>query len=273
MDRFVLTDAQWAKMEPLCLGKPGDPGRSGKDNRQFVEAVLWIARTGSPWRDLPASFGHWNSVFTRFRDWVKADIWKRLFDAVSDDPDMKSTPCCACFSMMANSSSGSMNRRPCREYDVAGFHVFAAAADVRAALQRLMHAHLIRPAIGDLDMRDDIGTFRHQRAGHDPDRCSMLDVLRRDGPGREILDHAQRHRRLRDVIAAHGVTVHRRVVPGRNVFRCSHVFPEYTPESVGEGDLLGADERDLVEHALLRLFDGQHALAGTRSLKRGHDNG
>src|SRR5277367_6854388 len=73
MDRFVLTDAQWAKMQPLCLGKPGDPGRSGKDNRLFVEAVLWIARTGSPWRDLPPSFGHWNSVFTRFRDWVKAD--------------------------------------------------------------------------------------------------------------------------------------------------------------------------------------------------------
>ncbi|MEH2545535.1 transposase [Bradyrhizobium sp. AZCC 2262] len=89
MDRFVLTDAQWAKMEPLCLGKPGDPGRRGKDNRLFVEAVLWIARTGSPWRDLPPSFGHWNSVFTRFRDWVKADVWKRLFDTVSDDPDME----------------------------------------------------------------------------------------------------------------------------------------------------------------------------------------
>jgi len=89
MDRFVLTDAQWAKMEPHCLGKPGDPGRSGKDNRLFVEAVLWIARTGSPWRDLPPSFGHWNSTFTRFRDWVKADVWKRLFEAVSDDPDME----------------------------------------------------------------------------------------------------------------------------------------------------------------------------------------
>src|SRR5262245_13057747 len=62
MDRFVLTDAQWAKMEPLCLGKPGDPGRSGEDNRRFVEAVLWIARTGSPWRDLPPSLGNWNSV-------------------------------------------------------------------------------------------------------------------------------------------------------------------------------------------------------------------
>ena len=74
MERFVLTDARWAKMEPLCLGKPGDPGRSGKDNRRFVEAVLWIARTGSPWRDLPPTFGPWNSVFTRFRDWVRADV-------------------------------------------------------------------------------------------------------------------------------------------------------------------------------------------------------
>ncbi len=89
MERFLLTDAQWAKMEPHCLGKPGDPGRSGKNNRLFVEAVLWIVRTGSPWRDLPPAFGHWNSVFTRFRDGVKADVWQRLFDAVSDEPDME----------------------------------------------------------------------------------------------------------------------------------------------------------------------------------------
>src|SRR5258705_11058977 len=88
MDRFVLTDAQWAKMEPLCLGKPSDPGRSGKDNRLFVEAGLWIARTGSPWRDLPRAFGHWNSVDTRFRGLVKGGVWKRLFDPVSDEPDM-----------------------------------------------------------------------------------------------------------------------------------------------------------------------------------------
>jgi transposase len=48
MDRYVLTDAQWAKMEPHCRGKKSDPGRSGADNRRFVEAILWIARTGSP---------------------------------------------------------------------------------------------------------------------------------------------------------------------------------------------------------------------------------
>ena len=89
MGRFSLADAQWEKMEPFCLGKPTGPGRTGGDNRLFVEAVLWIARTGSPWRDLPALFGKWNTVFKRFRDWVGADVFKRLFDAVSVDPDME----------------------------------------------------------------------------------------------------------------------------------------------------------------------------------------
>ena len=89
MDRFVLTDAQWAKMEPHCLGKASDPGRSGGDNRLFLEAVLWIARTGSPWRDLPPSFGKWNTVFKRYRDWVEADVFKRIFEAASDAPDME----------------------------------------------------------------------------------------------------------------------------------------------------------------------------------------
>ena len=89
MERFVLTDAQWAKMERQCLGKPGDPGRSGEDNRRFVEAVLWIVRTGSPWRDLPAFFGKWNSVYVRYRDWVKADVFLRLFEACSGEPDME----------------------------------------------------------------------------------------------------------------------------------------------------------------------------------------
>ncbi len=89
MDRFSLTDAQWEKMQPLCLGKPTDPGRTGGDARLFMEAVLWIARTGSPWRDLPPSFGKWNTIFKRFRDWVKADVFKRMFDAVSDEPDME----------------------------------------------------------------------------------------------------------------------------------------------------------------------------------------
>ena len=89
IERYIITDRQWLLIEPLYLGKKSDPGRSGTDNRRFVEAVLWIARTGSPWRDLPPLFGPWNSVFKRYRDWVKADVFKRLFDAVSDQPDME----------------------------------------------------------------------------------------------------------------------------------------------------------------------------------------
>ena len=89
MDRLCITDSQWAKMAPYCLGKPTDPGRTGADGRMFLEAVLWIARTGSPWRDLPPVFGKWNTVFKRYRDWVKADVFKKIFDAASDDPDME----------------------------------------------------------------------------------------------------------------------------------------------------------------------------------------
>jgi transposase len=89
MERKILTDAQWARMELLCLGKPTDRGRSGKDNRLFVEAILHIARTGCAWRDLPDEFGHWNSVYSRFRDWTRAGVFQRIFEAVSDDPDME----------------------------------------------------------------------------------------------------------------------------------------------------------------------------------------
>ena len=89
MDRDVLTDAQWAKIEPHCLGKPDGPRRSGSNNRLFMEAVLWIARPGSPWRDLPDRFGDWSTTFQQFRDWCEADVFRRIFDALSDAPDME----------------------------------------------------------------------------------------------------------------------------------------------------------------------------------------
>jgi transposase len=87
--RLCLTDAQWARMAPLVPGKAGDPGASGRDNRLFVEAVLWIARTGAPWRDLPAELGHWNSTWRRFARWSAKGVWERLFAAVADDPDFE----------------------------------------------------------------------------------------------------------------------------------------------------------------------------------------
>lgn len=87
MIRRELTDAQWARIERLVPGKDGDKGRHGADNRLFVDAVLWIARTGAPWRDLPEEFGNWNSVFQRFRRWAKKGRWERLFKELSVDSD------------------------------------------------------------------------------------------------------------------------------------------------------------------------------------------
>lgn len=73
--RHALTDAQWKKLLP---GKKGDSGRTAADNRLFVDAVLWIHRTGAPWRDLPERFGLWNSVWRRFRRWCAQGVWERL---------------------------------------------------------------------------------------------------------------------------------------------------------------------------------------------------
>ena len=89
MDRLVLSDAAWERMAPLIIGRPDQKGSTGRDNRMFVEGVLWIVRTGSPWRDLPQAFGDWNSVFRRFSRWSLKGVWRRIFAAVSDDPDFE----------------------------------------------------------------------------------------------------------------------------------------------------------------------------------------
>jgi putative transposase len=87
--RRELTDAKWRSIEQLVPGKPGDRGRHGKDNRLFVDAVLWLVRSGAPWRDLPEEFGKWNTVFQRFRRWAKKGIWERIFVSLGIDPDLQ----------------------------------------------------------------------------------------------------------------------------------------------------------------------------------------
>jgi putative transposase len=87
--RLMLEDHVWERMAPLLPGKISDRGRSGADNRLFVEAVLWLARAGAPWRDLPEIFGNWNSNFVRFSRWSKAGVWDRLFTAMADEPDFE----------------------------------------------------------------------------------------------------------------------------------------------------------------------------------------
>ena len=85
----MVPDVFWQRLKSYLPGKFSDAGATAKDNRLFLEAVLWRVRTGSPWRDLPPAFGHWNSQFWRVRRWVKSGVFESLFKAVSEDPDLE----------------------------------------------------------------------------------------------------------------------------------------------------------------------------------------
>ena len=84
--RGQLTDSQWEKVHRILESERG-AGRPGKDDRRFVEAVLWWRRTGVPWRDLPTEFGPWSTVFNRFDRWAKRGRWVRLFEGLRTEPD------------------------------------------------------------------------------------------------------------------------------------------------------------------------------------------
>ena len=70
--RYELSDQQWRKIADLLPGKVGDPGRSGDDNRRFVNGVLWVLRSGAHWHDPPPRYGKWKSLRKRFTRWAKA---------------------------------------------------------------------------------------------------------------------------------------------------------------------------------------------------------
>jgi transposase len=86
--RHAIPDDDWDRIKDLLPGKPGDPGVTAKDNRLFIDAVLWVGKTGAPWRDLPERFGDWNSVWRRFDRWARKGRWQKAFEALQD-PDLE----------------------------------------------------------------------------------------------------------------------------------------------------------------------------------------
>ena len=89
MNRTMLRDDQWTRIEHLLPGQTGDRGCTAKDNRLFVEAVLWILRTGSPWRDLPREMGKWHSTYVRFARWRESRVWERVATELCADADLE----------------------------------------------------------------------------------------------------------------------------------------------------------------------------------------
>src|SRR6266852_2487012 len=88
MRRHEITDEHWDRIRDLLPGKQGDPGRTAADNRLFVNAVFWIARTGAPWRDLPERFGLSNSVYKRFNCFCKRGVWGRVLEVLGGGQDL-----------------------------------------------------------------------------------------------------------------------------------------------------------------------------------------
>ena len=95
--RTMITDSMWALLEPrlkptglnACGAKPRLP------DRQFLEALLYLARTGVPWRDLPGDFGAWDAVYNRFRRWINNGRLRKLFEGFTDHPELGETRVCS----------------------------------------------------------------------------------------------------------------------------------------------------------------------------------
>jgi transposase len=83
--RYELSDAQWKRIEGLLPGRVGTVGRTAGDNRQFVNGVLWVLRSGMRWQDLPERYGKYKSVHKRFSRWSASGVWDKVFaDLVRD---------------------------------------------------------------------------------------------------------------------------------------------------------------------------------------------
>lgn len=85
--RYALRDDQWERIKHLLPGREGTVGVTAKDNRLFVEAVLYRYRAGIPWRDLPERLGNWSIVHTRFSRWAKSGVWESIFKHLAGDAD------------------------------------------------------------------------------------------------------------------------------------------------------------------------------------------
>ena len=87
MGQYEISASQWRRIEDFLPGRPGHVGVTAKDNRSFVNGVLWVLRSGAHWKDLPEEYGNWKSVHKRFTRWARSGIWQRIFEVLLEDKD------------------------------------------------------------------------------------------------------------------------------------------------------------------------------------------
>jgi transposase len=81
--RDLMSDEEWAFFERFILAIRAPNGRKSANHRLVLDGIFWIARTGSPWRDLPEEFGKWSSVYRQFRRWTLAGLWEHVLEALN----------------------------------------------------------------------------------------------------------------------------------------------------------------------------------------------
>lgn len=89
MSRYELTNEEWKRIENLLPEPHTGKGRPAKDNRLMMNGMMWIARSGAEWRELPEKYGPWQTVYAKFRKWEKEGILELVFKALTDDADME----------------------------------------------------------------------------------------------------------------------------------------------------------------------------------------
>lgn len=87
--RHEISDQNWLRIKDVLPPENTGEGRPSKPNRDMLNGMLWISKTGSAWRDLPERFGSWQTVYSRFRLWSKNDVFKKLFEHLTADADMQ----------------------------------------------------------------------------------------------------------------------------------------------------------------------------------------
>src|SRR3954454_9203923 len=118
--RHAISDGDFARIEHLLPGRPGQHGGVARDNRRFLDAVLWVARTGAAWADLPERLGNGNSQWRRFDRWAQAGRWDPILAALRD-PDLdvlildstavRAHPCAAGAKKNGTAPAASRSRR------------------------------------------------------------------------------------------------------------------------------------------------------------------
>ena len=109
-----LSDRQWARIKDYLPAELGRACRPARDNRQMVNAILYIMRTGAPWRYLPKEYGPWQSVYTRYNRWTKAGIWKKALEELSKDREVKNLSIDSTYVKAHQHSSGAKGGKPLR---------------------------------------------------------------------------------------------------------------------------------------------------------------